>query len=138
MTQTPDQIVASSPMAEIEGRLGIDPIHVLNAQRLALINEGCDLRAVHGAFGTFDAQRKSQLAVIKMALRARAQLDKVKVTEASLDDQAHADPRYVEFVTEATKQRARLAQIEGKIEAIDQTIRRANVVARYVCDETRL
>lgn len=137
MSQQAD-VVYAEKMAGVEERMGLDPIHVLLAKRTELVNEACELRAKYGSFGTWDAIRKSQLSTIKMQLRAQATAAKVKKTEACLDEEAHADGRYVELITEATQDRAALAVLDAKIEAIDATIQRANTVARYLSAEARL
>ena len=134
----PDEVYARSAMAAVEERIGLRPIEELLAERLALIEQAADLRARHGSFGTFDASRKVQLATIKMTLRARGQRDGVKLTEAALEDGAHADPVYMEFVIQGTQERARLTMIEAQIEAIDATIQRGNAVTRFAASEMRL
>lgn len=137
MTQTPD-VVYAEKMAGIEARMGLEPIHELLARRQELVEQVADLRARYGSFGTFDAMRKATLSQIKMQIRAQAVASGVKKTEACLDEEAHADARYVEFITTATQGRADLAVLESKIEHIDATIYRANVVARYLSAEAAL
>lgn len=137
MSQQPD-VVYAEKMAGIESRMGLDPIHVLLARRQELVEKMADLRARYGSFGTFDAMRKAELSKIKMQIRAQATAGRVKKTEACLDEEAHADPRYFEVITVATRGRADLAVLEAKIEAIDATIYRANAVARYLSAEASL
>lgn len=133
-----DEILARSPMADIEARMGIVPVEELLAERRRLVEQVAELRARHGSFGTFDAERKSKLATIKMMLRARAARDQIKKTEMALEDEAHAHPDYVEFVAAATMERARLTKVEALIDSIDATIQRANAVARYLTAEAHL
>lgn len=133
-----DNLTLRSPMALLEERLGLDPVSEMMARRERLVDQVADLRAKHGSWGTWDHARKTELATIKMVLRAQAQRDGVKVTEASLEDSAHADPRYMEFVTNATVERANLTRLEAKIETIDATIQRANTLTRYLQAEARL
>ena len=137
MTQTPD-VVYAEQMAGVERRMGLDPIHELLAKRQEFVEQVADLRAQYGSFGTFDPMRKSTLSTIKMQIRAEAVAGGVKKTEACLDEEAHADARYVEFITSATQGRADLAVLEAKIEHIDATIYRANVIARYLSAEAAL
>ena len=118
--------------------MGLDPIHELLARRQELVEHVADLRAQYGSFGTFDPMRKSTLSQIKMLIRAQAVASGVKKTEACLDEEAHADSRYIEFIASATKGRADLAVLESKIEHIDATIYRANAVARYLSAEANL
>lgn len=139
MAQRPDNIVARSPMAEIEDRIGLPPIEEMLAERQQHVERVAELRARHGSFGTWDAMRKSKLATLKMVLRAQAVRDKLpKPTEGALEDESHAHPDYVDFVTAATRERAELNRLEGLIENIDATIQRANAIARYAAAEARL
>lgn len=135
--QTPDTVYAEK-MAGIETRMGLEPIHELLGRRQVFVEQMADLRARYGSFGTFDAMRKAELSKIKMQIRAQAVAGGVRKTEACLDEEAHADPRYMEFITTATRGRADLAVLESKIEQIDATIYRANVVARYLSAEASL
>jgi len=137
MAQTPD-VVYAEKMADVETRMGLDPIHELLAKRQEFVEQVADLRARYGSFGTFDPMRKATLSQIKMLIRAQSVAAGVKKTEACLDEEAHADARYVEFITSATQGRADLAVLESKIEHIDATIYRANAIARYLSAEAAL
>lgn len=134
----PDNVVSRSPMAHIEDRIGVTPIEELLADRQTLVEAVADLRAMYGPFGTFDAKRKVLLATVAMKARATAQAQGAKVTEASLDETAHASPEYTDFITQATLDRSKLTVLESKIEAIDHTITRSNAVVRYVAAEAHL
>jgi len=134
----PDDIVARSPMADVEDRLGIEPIDELLAERNALIEKVADLRARYGAFGTADHLRKIQLSQIKSLIRVQALRDKRKVTNDQVDDEAHSHPFYVEHVTTMTSERAEWVRLEARIEAIDMTIMRGQAVARFAANEARL
>ena len=137
MTQKPDEVLAKG-MADIERKMGLDPLHILLARRQEYVEQAADLRAKYGSFGTFDAMRKSRLSTIKMECRARAVAESRKVTESYLDDEAHADGRYIDIITEATNARAELTIVDAHIEAIDMIIQRANAVARYLTAEMHL
>lgn len=130
--------VTRSPMADLEAKIGLQPLDELLAARDDLVEQAASLHARHGGWGTWDHERKSRLAIIAALLRAQALRDGVKVTEASLTEAAHASPDYMTFVTEATNDRAELFRLESKIQAIDATIQRANVIARYAANEARL
>ena len=123
-------------MADVESRIGVEPIEVLLAQRRELVEKNATLQAIYGSFGTFEHQRKTELALIKAKLRA--EFTGTKVTEAQLDEGAHADPRYIAFITQATKQRAEWAMVENDLEAIDATIRRGQSITHYPAAESRL
>lgn len=139
--QEPDAVTAQlprSPMADVEDRLGVQSIEEQLAERLQLVDAVADLRAIHGAFGTWDAARKSTLSALKMLLRAQYTRDKVKVSEARLDEEAHAHPDYVEAITIATRERAELIRLDAKIDGIDALIRRANGIVHFCSAEARL
>lgn len=127
-----------TPQGEVESRLGIDPLEWLLAERDDLVKQVAPLRARHGSFGTFDALRKVELATIAASLRAQAVLDGRKVTEASLDESAHADSRYIAFIATATLEKAEWAVLENRIQGVNDTINRGNVVGRFLAQEAGL
>jgi len=133
-----DYVVARSRMAEIEDRIGVAPVEELLAERQDIVEQVAPLRALYGAGGTWDAQRKMELANLKMLIRAQAEAADTKRTEAYLEDAAHADPRYKNLVAQATTDRANLSILEDKVNAIEARIRRGDAVIRYVSAEARL
>lgn len=133
-----DTIVARSPFGEIEARIGLMPLEELLAERDALVREVAPLRARHGAFGTYGDLRKIELAKVAAVLRATAAAETRKVTEAALEEASHAAPSYIDFVTAATNEKARYFELENRIQGIEDTIQRANAVARYLASEARL
>lgn len=127
-----------NPMEEAELRAGVEPIGQLLAERGVLIDKVADLRAKYGNFGTHEALRKAELARISGVLRARYSLAKAKVSAAQIDDEAHGHPDYIEFITEATKQRARWVRLEAEIEDIDKRVNRGQAILRFVSMERTL
>lgn len=134
----PDTVVARDSRREIERRAGIEPLDQLLAERHRLVAQGAELRARYGAFGSADNLRKIELSRIKQLLRATALRDGVKMTEAALDDAAHADPRYVEYITIATRERAEWSVLEDHIQAIEDRVTRDNTLARFATAELHL
>jgi hypothetical protein len=128
----------TSPMAEAEARLGIQPIDELLDQRRHLVDKVADLRAQYGSFGTFDHLRKIELARIAGLIRAQAVRDHMKMTAAEVDDATHDHPDYRDLITRATRERAQWVRLEAEIEAIDATINRGQAVARFAAAEARL
>jgi hypothetical protein len=101
--QHPDVVsTPPAPFAEIQQRMGIPPIEELLAERDDLVRQVAPLRAVHGSYGTYDAYRKIELAVIAQIVRAEAAAKGTKVTEAFIEEAAHASDRYLDFITKAT------------------------------------
>ena len=125
-------------MGDIESRMGIEPIDTLLAQRDALVKEVAPLRARHGPFGTYNDLRKIELAQVGTLIRANALNAGTKATEAFLDEQAHASTEYADFVIRATEEKARWAEVENQIQAVNDRILRANAVARFLAQEAAL
>lgn len=130
--------VPRSPFGEIEARMGIPSIESLLAERDDLVKQVAPLRAKHGPFGTYDALRKVELSTIASVLRAQAVADGRKMTEAGIDEAAHADDRYIAFITLATQEKAEWAILENTITGITDAIQRGNVIARYLAAEAHL
>ena len=133
-----DRLVAHSPMAEVETRLGVKPIEELLDERSHLVERVADLRARYGSFGTFDHIRKIELSRIEGLLRAEHRRDKVRMTIPEMSAATHSHPDYTDFIIQATRDRAEYVKVEAKIEAIDATIQRANAIVRYLTSEARL
>ena|SRR6266550_4063577 len=137
--QHPDVVTTPvSRLAEIESRMGIPTLDSLLAERDELVSSAAPLRARHGPGGTYPDLRKIELAKIAQIIRASAIRDGVKMTEAAIEEAAHADPRYIEYVTEATKQKAQLAIAENRIQGVNETVYRGNAVARFLASEAQL
>jgi hypothetical protein len=134
----PDKFPTVSTLGEIESRVGIPSIESLLAERDTLVKEAGPLRAKHGSFGTYDDERKVLLAQLAVTLRAKALETGTKVTEASLDQAAHAHPDYVRWVADAIVEKARYFELENRIDGIGDTIRRGDVIARYLTAEVSL
>ena len=114
----------------VEVALGVKPLSELLDEREHLIGKIATLRAKYGAFGTFDHERKILLAKLKTTLRAAVLDNKAKLTDAAVDEKAHAEPEYVDFIIAATRDRAEWIKLEAQVEAIDYTINRGQAVLR--------
>ena len=127
-------------MADIEARASVQPLDELLDERATLILRVAQLRAVHGSFGTWEANRKIMLARLKGQIRAEAQRAATarKMTNDQIDDEAHDHPEYTDFITVSTKDRANWIVLESKIEAIDFKIQRGQAVIRFATAEARL
>jgi hypothetical protein len=124
--------------SEVEAEMGLRPIEELLARRAQLIRDVAPLRALYGSFGTFDDMRKVELSRIKGLIRAEATAEGRKVSNDIVNDEAHAHPDYVDYITKATNERAHWVNLEGKVEAIEWYIRRGQSVASYLTAECRL
>lgn len=127
-----------TPQADIENRLGIQPLEELLAERDALIKEVSMLRALHGSFGTWDDKRRVLRSTIAMKLRAKALESGTKVTEAWLEDAAQSDPDYVLFISDGTNEKARWHELENRIQGINDMIMRGQAISRFVTAELGL
>lgn len=119
-------------------RLGIVPLEGLLAERDALVKQVAPLRAKFGSFGTWDALRKIELAKLAAVKRAEATVSGKKLSNDEVSDQCHADGRYIDFITESTRQRGEWTILEGRIEGIADTINRGQAVARFLSQEAGL
>lgn len=123
---------------ELESRAGVEPLDELLAQRQALVEQVAPLRALYGPFGVWDAQRKVELAKSQAIVRAEALAKGVKVTEAFIDEAAHAGDRYADFIIQSTEARANWIVLEEQIQAITDRIQRGNVLGRFASQELGL
>lgn len=122
----------------VETRMGLSPIEALLNKRSELVEKVAALRARHGSFGTRDAERKVKLCTIKMRVRASLTASGAKATDATVDDMAHCDPAYVEWVTKATIEASELQVLEDRIDYINDLIRRDQSLASFITAEARL
>lgn len=132
-----DHIVATA-LGEIESRMGVPPIEMLLAERDDLVKQVAPLRAKHGPGGTYQDVRKLLLAQLAARLRAVAVGEERKITEAALEEGAHSHQEYVEFIAQATEEKAHYFEIENRITGIADQINRGQAVARYLASEIAL
>lgn len=126
----PDQGV----VARVEDRVGVDRLEELHAKRRELIAQAAPLRARYDD-RVFDMWRKTQLASIAMKIRGLAVEEGKKVTEASIEESAHADPKYVDIITQAIADRAKLQELENQITEIQERIVRDTALIGYARTE---
>ena len=124
-----------NPMQDAEIRCGVQPAQELLDERTLLVEKVADLKAVYGSFGTFDHLRKIELSRLKGLVRAQATRDKVKLNNDQVDDDAHAHIDYIEFIRQATTDRAKWVRLENQIEAVSARIFRGNAMIRFVSNE---
>lgn len=134
----PDQIPPVTTMGEIESRVGIPSLESLHAERDELVKVAADLKARHGSFGSYEALRKVEWCRIATAIRTQAIADGTKMTEAAIEQAAHASGQYIDWLTNATLEKAKWATIENRINDIADLIQRGNVICRYLTAEVNL
>ena len=123
---------------EVELRAGVEPIDALLHRRRELVEKVATLRAICGAFGTWDHQRKCELSRIKSLIRLQCLKDQRKVNNDQVDEEAHEHPDYTRFVSLATKERADYFRLETQVEDIDYRINRGQALIRFVSSEPRV
>ena len=128
----------TNPRQAIEARLSIQPIEELHDQRRLLVEKHAALKADHGSFGKWDHKRKTLLAGVKMKLRAQYVANGVKISNDQLDDEAHAHPDYIVFVTDSTLKAAEWIRAENAIQEINELVQRDNLLGRHASQEARL
>src|SRR3990167_2993858 len=109
-------------LRDIEDRIGVGHVDHHVARWLKLSKE---------------ARRKANVSTIKMRVRAESVATSNKLTVDEIDAIAHADDTYVEFITRATKERTRLAEIEDEMQGIEFVIFREQGLIRYSTAEPR-
>lgn len=136
--QQPDRFPVVSTMGEIEQRMGLPPVEGLLAERDELVAQVAPLRARHGPGGVWDDLRRVHRATIAMKHRAQAIAAGTKVTEAYLEDAAQADLDYLAFIEIGVLEKITHTELENRIQGIEATIQRANVIGRYLAAEAHL
>ena len=122
---------------EIELRIGIEPIEGLLNMRRSVVDKIAELRAIYGAFGTWEHRRKGELSRIKSLIRLQAMKDNRKMNNDQVDEEAHEHPDYTVFIVNATRERSEYFRLEAKVEDIDYRINRGQALIRYVSNEPR-
>src|SRR5436190_10467011 len=128
----PDAVIARTSMAELEAKMGIPPLEGLLAERDELVAQVARLRARHGPFGTWDSERKIALEQAAAIIRAQSALEQRKVTESAIAEGSHTAPSYVDFVAMSVSEKADWIILENRIQGIEDTLLRANAIARYL------
>jgi hypothetical protein len=125
-------------LGDIESRMGIDAITGLLAHREALVAKVSRLRARHGAFGTWESERKVCLSAAAAVIRAKAAAAGTKITEAQIEQESHVAESYVVFLTDSLSEKATCIEWENQIQSINDRINRGQAIARYLAAELGL
>jgi len=99
--------------------VGVKGVGEVVDERTHRVRQSANLRALHGSFGLWDHQRKILLAKLRTMIRGGAVASGAKMTEAAIDDAAHAHPEYVEFITQGVIDKQKWIESEAVIEGID-------------------
>lgn len=121
--------------ADIEARAGVRSASALIAERSALAAEVAPLRARFGMNGTYNDQRKIQLALAQLRVREHLAATSGKATEAAFDAMARTDKAYMAWCNENELARAEWVVLEDRIDAIDDALLRSNALLRFASNE---
>jgi len=129
---------STSTMQDYESKLGLSSLDSLLDARATIVGKLADLRAMHGPFGKFDPMRKQKLAAFAEIVRADYAEKGKKITEARIDQLAHAHPQYVEWLTAMLKEHALMIDFDHELKNIEDRIARENALIYYAKNELRL
>jgi len=115
---------------DVERSMGVDPIDGLLAQLEATREAWADGAALYDKNGTFDNLRKVKLSIIECSIRDDYQAKGVKVTEAAIEQQAHADLAYAGWLDSHTLGRANWLRLDAEREDVRMRINRGQAVLR--------
>jgi len=115
---------------DVERSMGVDPIDGLLAQLEATREAWATGAALYGPGGTFDNLRKVKLSIVECSIRDEKAEKGEKVTEASIEQQAHADLAYTAWLDNHTVARANWLRLDAEREDVRMRINRGQAVLR--------
>lgn len=122
---------------DIEERAGIWPLDELQAEREHLVQLNSRIKAIHGAYGSYNDLRKIELAQAAARVRAAWTGEKAP-SETLVDSLAHADEEYVRWVRQAASDRAAFEVVENRIVSITEQVNRGQALLRYISSEPKV
>lgn len=117
--------------------LGVEPLDEIVAGLQATDEEYAQLWALHGPGNGWDTQRKALWSLLATEMRDDAATKGEKVTEAALEQRAHAHPKYQRFLTDGIVSRARFAHLESIRGVLTLRANRGQALARILANEPR-
>lgn len=121
---------AEQMRADMELSNGAEPLDELLAELDKTEATWAEGAALYGPGGLFDAQRKAKLCVIGVELRDMLTKNGGKVTEASIDQMAHADDGYLKFLDEHERLRGDWLLLNAQRDAIMLRVQRGQALLR--------
>lgn len=124
---------------DLEARIGVDAIEVLQADRRAYVEEAAPLRARFGPGGTWDAQRKAFRSAVanELATSLTAARAGKKPAEDEIERLAAADERVQRWLDAAEADMARYYLLDNRITELTEMINRDQALIRYVTSEPK-
>ncbi len=113
-----------------EQSFGAEPIDVLLSDLDNTEEEWADSAALFGAGGLFDAQRKAKLCTVAMEIRDMLFKQGGKATESLIDQMAHADKQYIEWLDDMQLRRAQWLAMDAHRDGLVLRINRGQAMLR--------
>lgn len=127
-----------------ERALGVTPMDDALASYLDASVSVAPLRAIHGTNGTFDHDRKALLARLRIGIRRNALAPSQRtmagrLTDAAIDDLAHAHPDYLAFLERSQAEKAQMVEIDAAMLSLTMLTNRHNILLRIdLADRTNM
>lgn len=137
-------ILSPDEASDKERSLGVTPMDEALASYLDASVAVAPLRAIHGTNGTFDHDRKALLARLRIGIRRNALAPSQRVmagrlTDAAIDDLAHAHPDYLAFLDGAKREKTQMVEIDAAMLALTMLTNRHNILLRIdLADRTNM
>ncbi|HET9948791.1 MAG TPA: hypothetical protein VFQ22_07705 [Longimicrobiales bacterium] len=126
----PNDFAQAVAVADHERALGVEPLDELLADLDKTEAEWARGAALYGPGGTLDNLRKALLCTIALRIRDAKAEKGEKVTEAAIEQMAHADVGYREFLDQHTMARAEWLTLDAQRQAILMRINRGQALLR--------
>lgn len=126
--------------ADYEAAHGMEPLEDIHAEEAGERDDYIALAPLHGPRDRWEKRRKIKLALVKKRLRLNwdTEVPGVKMTEAALDDWAHADESYVEFVEAGIADGSRYEDLELRRANRETRAYRGQVIGRLRTSEAHM
>lgn len=116
----------------------IVPVERLLAERRAILPEFIELDAMHGRSGKWAEIRKMLWCSIAVRIREEAKAKNVKMTEAEIEQRAHADPEYEEFLARCIDEHKAWTTLDARLTEIEYRKVRGDRLLNLATAEARL
>ena len=114
---------------------GVEPLGKLLDLLDACAEQWAEGAALYGPGGTFDHLRKTKLSVTALRIRDEKQAKGEKITEASIDQLAHADGEYIGWLDGQTTARAEWLSLDAYRQQVWARINRGQAMIRVAAME---
>jgi hypothetical protein len=131
-------INSSEAMTALEAKAEAESLEELHQERREIVSELAALEALHGMNGLWDDKRRSLRAAIATEIRDRMAAEGKKVTEGLIEDMAHADHRYTDFIDHGLADRMQYLQLKVRRDEIQERIRNRELTLTAYSAEARL